>query len=192
MKPRPYNLVVLSACRTENTVEENANNTQHLHEMLTALGYQHTLTIGQYKGVRESSFVVKLYPPIEIPFSIIKMLAFSFHHKTRQKSILLVDSQDEASLIYADGSTLPLGRFIEIINPTSQQLSTQNYTQIGDRYFTCRPRKEHVQSSLNQFLDDGYTEEHADHDTYAMYGMDDGPAPTTDHVGAVWGQGPDY
>jgi len=186
MKTRPYNLVILSACRTENTVEENADNTRLLSDMLTAFRCHYASAIGQHNGELESSFVIKIYPPIEAGLKFIENLAFRFHYKTRQESILLVDSQDEAVLIYADGSTQPLGRFKET---PSQHVGTQDYTQIGDRYFTCEPRKEHVQSSLNQFLDDGYTEEHADHDPYAMYGMDDGPAPTTDHVGAVWGKG---
>ncbi|MCI0558992.1 MAG: hypothetical protein MN733_10890 [Nitrososphaera sp.] len=128
-KPRPYNLVLLSAERSDVSDNQNAQRTQALLHTLIALGFDYQEAEGQYEGRVESSFAVKLYVPIEEELDKLKRIAFNVF---LQDSILVVDTQDKATLLYNHGREEYLGDWIEI--PGSRH--DEDWTRIGLRTFT--------------------------------------------------------
>ncbi|MCI0564675.1 MAG: hypothetical protein MN733_39915 [Nitrososphaera sp.] len=138
-KARPYNLVLLSAERSDVSDNQNAQRAQALLHTLIALGFDYQEAEGQYEGKEEKSFAVKLYPPIEEELDKLKRIAFNVF---LQDSILVVDTQDRASLLYNDGhSDVYFGNWTEL---TGHQVvdaaaKKEDFTRIGLRTFVVKP-----------------------------------------------------
>ncbi|MCI0561561.1 MAG: hypothetical protein MN733_23990 [Nitrososphaera sp.] len=130
-KARPYNLVLLSAERSDLSDNQNAQRTQALLHTLIALGFDYQEAEGQYEGWVEKPFAVRLYAPIEDDLVKLKRIAFNVF---LQDSILLVDTQDKASLLYNNGREQDLGNWVEI--PGSRH--DEDWTRIGLRTFTVK------------------------------------------------------
>ena len=133
MKSRPYNLILLSAEREACTTEYNDLATQQLGALLYLLKLKHGPAQGRYEGRLENSYAVKLFPPLDDHLPMIRGIAFKVFH---QDSILLVDTQDQAHLIFSDGKEEFIGKWAEVTLDGS--LPTGDWSKIGDRYFTVQ------------------------------------------------------
>lgn len=135
MKSRPYNLVILSAEKAGATSERNLQAMLRLAGMLSLWGYDYGRADGQYEGRPEKSFAVKVYSPVDDVLPWLKQIAFNVFE---QDAILLVDTQDQASLLYKEGHEKFLGIWTDVTGLTSQADYDKvgDYSKIGSRYFS--------------------------------------------------------
>lgn len=119
--------VIISAELAAKSTEYNAVATVGLVNGLTRLGVPFTPAIGSYKGRTEKSFLVELGEHGD--YDEVRDLAAHYN----QESILLVDDQGEASLIYL------VGGGVDIIGQWQwaglDQPETDAWTQLAGQYF---------------------------------------------------------
>ena len=130
MKPRDYNLIILSAEHSDNTWQNNSHTTENLSTILSLLKLDYMPVYGQYKGKPENSFLVKVTDPISDTLHILEWLAFKVFN---QESILIVDTQDKATLIFKDKHEESCGTWTEVTHP-----GASDHTKIGQRYFIAQ------------------------------------------------------
>ena len=126
-------VVILSAELSTNTFEGNRQRTTTLEAMLQDIKLPFSKALGVYEGSEESSFVVVVKDELDI--EVLRDFAFK---NFGQESILIQDANQEAYLLYQDGTTQQLGRLVQVSKEVAQ--NNGNYTLVNDQYYTTRPR----------------------------------------------------
>ena len=98
------NFYIISAERFNLSVEDNKARTFDLVKEMLRLGLSFTAVKGVYKGTAEQSFIVFTH---DMPEGWI----MATMRRLDQESILVVEQDKGASLVYADGNTEYLGKF---------------------------------------------------------------------------------
>lgn len=106
---------------------DNPKRTEQLRSFLKRFKHDYTECLGVYKGSGELSFRVSNKPSI----MALSMLAFK---SFGQESILLVDTDNKATLLYSDGSKEDIGIFTKV----DSEKNLDNYTIIGDDIYTTK------------------------------------------------------
>ncbi len=120
---------LISAELSDKTSEENSNATEDLESYLTKVNMLFKPVTGVYKGVMEQSFLVLTINPYGM---------ISLAEQYGQESVLFVDGNREATLIFTDAETPPryVGKWTSII--ASEAVRSENYTQDGDNFYTTK------------------------------------------------------
>ena len=126
-------VVILSAENSTNTFEGNRQRTTTLEGMLEDIGLPFERATGVYKGQREASFVVIVRDETDI--DILKGFAFN---NFNQEAVLLQDSNQEAHLIFRNGSSERLGRLEQVSEEIA--MSQDSFTLLNDSYYITVPR----------------------------------------------------
>ena len=120
-----------------NTRQHSENADNHM-TLLASLKVTHFDCVGVYKGQREDSICVVSYNQSEFQANIeyVKSIAKHFN----QESILLVDSDDSAKLVYVlDDYTETLdGSFQEVSASEALKLDAYTYEPIKKVYYTVK------------------------------------------------------
>jgi hypothetical protein len=126
-------VVILSAETGNATFEGNRQRTENLESCLADLNLSFKRGTGVYKGVQEVSFVVIVNNETDI--QVLRDFAFK---SFGQESILHVDSNQEAVLIFNDGTREQLGRLEQV----NREIATSRdaYTILDDKYFVTNKR----------------------------------------------------
>lgn len=126
-------VVILSAENSTNTFEGNRQRTTTLEGMLEDIGLPFERATGVYKGQREASFVVIVRDETDI--DILKGFAFN---NFNQEAVLLQDANQEAHLIFRNGSSERLGRLEQVSEEIA--MSQDSFTLLNDSYYITVPR----------------------------------------------------
>ena len=125
---------ILSAETDIHSTNENAYRTGMLNRQVRKLGLATAKCRGVYKGRAEASIlVIDETPHNDDCFNAVLRLARTY----AQKSILAVDANRNANLVYTDerrGSE-SLGRFISV--PKEVAKAQESYTERAGRYYVC-------------------------------------------------------
>lgn len=126
-------VVILSAELSTNTFEGNRQRTATLEGILQDLHLPFNKALGVYKGSEETSFVVIVRDETDI--EVLRDFAFK---NFGQESILVQDANQEAYLLYQDGTTERLG----VLEQTTKEnaLKQDAYTLMNDQYYITRSR----------------------------------------------------
>lgn len=122
-------VIILSANQNDNNHERNRQLHQNLKACLDDCGFTSKDAIGVYKGQEEDSLVVLVNNQTDI--ETVKDFAFKSFN---QESILYQDANQEAYLLYQDGTTEQLGR-LEQVNPKLVE-TLDSYTVMDGRVYT--------------------------------------------------------
>lgn len=124
-------VIILSANQNDNRHERN----RQLHEILKAClddcGFKYNEATGVYKGNEEASLVVLVNSEVQI--ETLKEFAFKSFN---QESILYQDANQEAYLLYQDGTTEQLG----VLQEVTDVKGLDNYTVMNGKYYAVRSR----------------------------------------------------
>tara|TARA_R110000765_G_scaffold412468_1_gene512120 strand:+ start:454 stop:879 length:426 start_codon:yes stop_codon:yes gene_type:complete len=125
--------VIISAERFTNTIEENKKNHLDLWLQLKRDGFSIKEVEGVYQGTSEKSIIVILNKRwLAVELATFKNYAAIFD----QESILFVDEERTASLIFTKGGlSEKLGKFIAVPKGIATQMS--NYTFDGQDHYVC-------------------------------------------------------
>jgi len=121
-------VVILSATKTGDSVENTNFRTKTLRGVLGDLRLPFSEATGVYKGQTETSFVVVVTDNFDI--DTLKGLAFK---NFDQESILVQDSNQEAYLIFNNGITQNLGRLEQVSEEQAKELD--NYTILNGNFY---------------------------------------------------------
>lgn len=100
-------VILMSAELSTLTSFENADRTESLRMLLTNKGYNITSVLGSYKGKLERSFLIDASEDIVKP---LQGVAGYFG----QESILVVNEDQKANLIYSNGKTEQIGTMSQV------------------------------------------------------------------------------
>jgi len=125
--------VIISAERFTNTIEENEKNHNELLTQLKKDKFSIKEVEGVYQGTVEKSILVILNQRwLAVELATFKNYAAIFN----QESILFVDEERNASLIFPQGGlSEKLGKFIAVSKGIAIQMS--NYTFDGKDHYVC-------------------------------------------------------
>lgn len=125
--------VIISAERFTNTIKENKKNHLDLWLQLKRDGFSIKEVEGVYQGTTEKSILVILNKRwLAVELATFKNYAAIFN----QESILFVDEERNASLIFPKGGLSEnLGKFIAVTKGIATQMS--NYTFDGRDHYVC-------------------------------------------------------
>lgn len=121
-------VVILSATKNGDSVENTNFRTKTLRGVLGDLRLPFSEATGVYKGQTETSFVVVVTDNFDI--DTLKGLAFK---NFDQESILVQDSNQEAYLIFNNGTTQNLGRLEQVSEEQAKELD--NYTILNGNFY---------------------------------------------------------
>lgn len=128
-------VVILSATKNGDSIENTNFRTKTLRGVLGDIRLPFSEATGVYKGQTETSFVVVVNDNFDI--DTLKSLAFK---NFDQESILVQDANQEAYLIFSDGSRLELGRLEQVSEEQAKKLD--NYTILnGEFYAVPKPSR---------------------------------------------------
>jgi hypothetical protein len=130
MKTLNSSFYILSAYRPEFTEKENRLRSEQLFKQLERLGLKPIRAKGMYKGERELSFIVPYIntKTRERLFSI----AFSMYE---QESVLFVDNDKSAYLIYLDNNVEHIGSWEQVDRETAESQDAYTYIRFNDSYY---------------------------------------------------------
>jgi hypothetical protein len=111
-----------------STVKDNARRTALLNDMIAELRLPFKKASGTYKGQSENSFVVIVNEQADID----TLANFAFK-SFGQESILHQDANQEARLIFADGTTQRLGRLEQVSKELA--LTLDSYTEMDGKFY---------------------------------------------------------
>lgn len=121
--------VILSAELNSCTPESNDRCTRAMAYWLRDNGYCYKQVTGVYKGTKENSFVI----PVECQADI-NTLADLASNVFLQESILLVTGlTKEATLLFANASPLPLGKWQQV----TESNGLDGYTIDNNNIYAC-------------------------------------------------------
>lgn len=126
-------VVILSAEKAGDSVENKDLSTRTLRHCLEDCFFKYKEATGLYKGQAENAFVVI----IDNQFDLQTLKDFAFKN-FGQESILHQDANQEAYLLYADGTSERLGRLEQVTK--EEALKQDSYTILNDNYYITRPR----------------------------------------------------
>jgi lipopolysaccharide export LptBFGC system permease protein LptF len=121
-------VVILSATKNGDSVENTNFRTKTLRGILGDLRLPFSEATGVYKGQTETSFVVVISDNFDI--DTLKAVAFK---NFDQESILVQDANQEAYLIFNDGTTQNLGRLEQVSEEQARKLD--NYTILNNNFY---------------------------------------------------------
>lgn len=130
--------IVLSSDRAQYHEELNAARRDTFEHQLRARGLDFKRVIGAYKGASEVSYIVL------VPTTGDEQNAVRLARRYGQESVLLVDANRYASLIYLNegegGISIKEIKGIGFWRETTESDATAGdaYTRDGDRYYTTR------------------------------------------------------
>ena len=125
-------IIVISAELSHLPLEVNKQRTTSLYNALTDLGVLFKLVKGVYKNSIETSFVV-LCGEDSVNFNRLQNLAITFS----QESILHLDANRNATLIYDNGNREAIGVFRSVDKSTIVNLESYTYDASSDIYYAC-------------------------------------------------------
>ena len=126
-------VIILSANQNDNRHERNRQLHENLKACLSDCGLRFKEATGAYKGQTEDSVVVLVNNETDI--QTVKDFAFKSFN---QESVLYQDSNQEAYLLYQNGTTEQLGR-LEQVNPKEVE-TLENYTVMDGRVYAVKKR----------------------------------------------------
>lgn len=121
-------VIILSAELSGLSKEANEKRTNTLRNILEDCNLTFNDSIGVYKGKEEKSFVV--LPNNDEEIQGIKEFAFL---NFDQESYLYQDSNQEAYLVFNNGTHQQLGRLSEVPQAIAQ--AEENYTILNGKYY---------------------------------------------------------
>lgn len=121
-------VVILSGELSSLSSNENDRRTILLNDMIAELRLPFKKALGTYKGQSENSFVVIVNDQTDID----TLAGFAFK-SFGQESILHQDANQEARLIFNDGTTKNLGKLEQVSKEVA--LSLDNYTLMDNKYY---------------------------------------------------------
>lgn len=125
---RSPNVIIFSVDKGD---ENDKHNRLYCESLLDAAEATYSIAEGCYKGKTEQSYVVVS------PSDAVSDLINKFAGRCKQESILLVDSNRHASLLYLDnGKTVGLGRLTEVTESEAKQCDA--YTLSNGRYYITK------------------------------------------------------
>lgn len=120
-RPRTF---ILSAERSELSIQENLNRTNALRDILMSLGIPFNQGRGKYQGTSEACFIV--------PGAIHQPWIAKLAQLCSQESYLAIAENDRAAyLVFSDGYHKHIGRFVG--HGTSEP--SGDYTVVGGYYY---------------------------------------------------------
>jgi len=128
-------VVFLSAELSNLSYVENRRRTILLQYMLIDIGASYVKTIGNYKGVREISYMVYLNIPKGITVEELESMAFL---NFDQDSILYRNTSNDTTLIYSNGNKEPLGKLVEITELEAEKLDGYTKFPLSNKFVTIR------------------------------------------------------
>jgi hypothetical protein len=120
-------IVILSAELKELTSLQNEYRTSSLKNALETKGYNFVQALGTYKGSLEKSFVVDASEDVLKP---LQALAGFF----RQESILVVNEDQKAILMYSNGQNEKLGQMTQVNSITG----LDSWTLVNGLFYTVK------------------------------------------------------
>lgn len=126
-------VVILSAESTKISDDANNQRTTILESLLLDLNLAFNRALGVYNGNSEASFVVLVNSEEEI--EALKGFAFK---NFDQESILLQDANQEASLLFANGTSERLGRLTQVSEEIAK--THNNFTLMNGQYYITQKR----------------------------------------------------
>ena len=127
--------VIVSAEKTTNTPAENDRQTMQLLDFLERTELEFTKVHGMYQGIREDSFLVILPDNENHARDHAIGLLWDEAERLKQESILLVQSDGRARLIFADESQY-LGMWHNVSEVEAKAHGA--YTQIGELFYVAK------------------------------------------------------
>jgi len=125
---------IISAAVVGDYPSERRDRTQTLKRQLRNAGYATAPCNGCYKNRREQSIlVIDENPGLANCLNDVLRLAKVY----RQESVLSVDVNRAATLVYIAGKREPIGRFVSVSKETAE--ISDGYTERGGRYYVCKP-----------------------------------------------------
>lgn len=125
--------VVILSPEKNDTTENNQIRHLNLQAFLKQQYFSFKTVKGMYKGKVENSYVITLKN--EECLSMIK--AALFNYPFGQESILYVDANRAAKLIYHSGEEKELGRFKPVDKSVASKLDAYTYDHNNDTYYAC-------------------------------------------------------
>lgn len=126
-------VVILSAELSSLSSKENVRRSELLNDMLSELKMPFKPSEGVYKGMKESSFVVLVNDGAEL--ETLKNFAFK---NFNQESVLHQDANQEAFLVFQDGTIERLGRLEQV---SKQEVETLDaYTMMDGKFYATKKR----------------------------------------------------
>ena len=119
--------IILSAELSTLQPNENDTRTLNLMDTFRASEIAFKRVTGVYKGIKEVSFVV--VPKNDNDERLIMSIANHFH----QECVLSLDKLRNASLVFPDGKTQKIGRFVNVAEKIATKFD--NYTIDGNNFF---------------------------------------------------------
>ncbi len=116
----------------EKQDEYDATRHEKLQRFLKNEGFAFKPVKGYFNGVIENSYVVMLHGEKFLE----SLLEAMFNSDFRQESILYVDANRYAKLIYNDEEEVELGKFHAIDKSLVKTLSAYTYDHANDIYYT--------------------------------------------------------
>jgi hypothetical protein len=126
-------VIILSADQNDNNHERNRQLHENLKACLDDCNLRFKEATGAYKGKTEDSVVVIVNNETDI--ETVKNFAFKSFN---QESVLHQDANQEAYLVYADGTTEQVGR-LEQVNPKRVE-TLENYVVLDGKVYTTIKR----------------------------------------------------
>lgn len=120
-------VILISAELSSLSKEANHSRTVGLEAILSWKGYKFSKALGSYKGSLETSFVVDASEDIVNNLMDIAKTA-------SQESILVVNEDRKATLLYCNGKSEVLGEMIHI-EPSE---AIDSYTLVNGNYFKVK------------------------------------------------------
>lgn len=126
-------IIILSANQNDGNNEKNRQLHENLKACLTDCGFRYKEATGVYKGQEEDSFVVLVNNETDI--QTVKDFAFKSFN---QESVLYQDVNQEAYLLYQNGTTKQLGRLEQVNSKLVETLDS--YTVMDGRVYATVKR----------------------------------------------------
>lgn len=121
---------LISAALAGDSAREAAERTSTLATQLRSLGFAVDNVTGCYKGQTEPSLIVIPWPDYN---SAAEADVLRLARVWGQESVLAVDANRQATLLYADGTREPLGAFVPAAE--SKALKHDAWTERNGRYY---------------------------------------------------------
>jgi hypothetical protein len=116
-----------------SSVKDNSYNNKKLRDLLEAEWFGFDEAQGSYKGAKESSVVIPLNNDHQ--FDRLLTIAFGIFY---QESILCVEKDGEAKLIYNDYSYEDLGRFTCVSKEEAESQEAFTFIESLGTYWICK------------------------------------------------------
>ena len=122
----------------------NASNSYFEEKCIARLGLPYKVLTGSYKGVKERSYLV-LVSSDENSFAVdmdkisrIKDLAWEYN----QECVLFVDAQRLATVIYPNGKTVEVGKYVREDKAKALLQDAWTYDFTADQYWVTKDLKD--------------------------------------------------